>query len=34
LFGATRSPEIFCPEASLPENVKTGMVLDLSQCRR
>src|ERR1700722_3153828 len=27
LFGATRSPEIFCPEASLPENVKTGMVL-------
>jgi hypothetical protein len=27
LFGALRSPEIFCPEASLPENVKTGMVL-------
>src|ERR1700722_14961987 len=27
LLGATRSPETFCPEASLPENVKTGMVL-------
>ena len=24
--GAMRSPEIFCPDASLPENVKTGMV--------
>src|ERR1700693_2981170 len=30
LVGATRSPEIFCPDASLPENVKTGMVLDSS----
>ena len=27
LLGAFRSPETFCPEASLPENVKTGMVL-------
>jgi hypothetical protein len=26
LLGAFRSPEIFCPEASLPENVKTGMI--------
>ena len=26
LFGAIRSPEIFCPDASFPENVKTGMV--------
>src|ERR1700733_3492023 len=26
LLGAMRSPEIFCPEASLPENVNTGMV--------
>jgi hypothetical protein len=25
LFAAIRSPEIFCPDASLPENVKTGM---------
>src|SRR5580658_4989549 len=32
LFGATRSPEIFCTEASLPENVKTGMVLALRTC--
>jgi hypothetical protein len=30
LVGATRSPEIFCPDASLPENVKTGMVLNSS----
>src|ERR1700675_3497514 len=27
LLGEFRSPEIFCPEASLPENVNTGMVL-------
>src|ERR1700722_12956443 len=27
LLGADRSPEIFCPDASLPENVNTGMVL-------
>ena len=26
LLAAIRSPEIFCPDASLPENVKTGMV--------
>src|ERR1700733_14323618 len=25
LLAAIRSPEIFCPDASLPENVKTGM---------
>ena len=27
LFTAIRSPDIFCPDASLPENVKTGMIL-------
>ena len=26
LLDAIRSPEIFCPDASFPENVKTGMV--------
>src|SRR6266852_696814 len=32
LFAAIRSPATFCPPASLPENVKTGMVLTSPHC--
>src|SRR5216684_8157472 len=32
LFDAIRSPATFCPPASLPENVKTGMVLTSPHC--